>query len=69
MCCRACHRLLTSSVWSEQGRLRLSKSQKDDIGKIYEHHVQAEAFLQEDCLAIAIKLQVAPLCLLDHSVS
>ncbi|CAL8466355.1 g5891 [Coccomyxa elongata] len=42
------------------GRLRLTKSQKETIGEGYACYVQAETFLQEDCLALATKLQRLP---------
>ncbi|BDA51287.1 hypothetical protein COCOBI_18-1640 [Coccomyxa sp. Obi] len=41
-------------------RLRLTNSQKKAIGEGYARHVQAEAFLLEDCLALATKLQKLP---------
>lgn len=43
---------------TRQVALRLTKSQREAIGDGYERYVQAEAFLHEDCLALATKLQV-----------
>jgi hypothetical protein len=41
-----------------QAKLQLTRAQREGIAAGYEHHIQSEAFLHEDCLGIAAKLQV-----------
>ncbi|KAK9902819.1 hypothetical protein WJX75_007300 [Coccomyxa subellipsoidea] len=41
-------------------KLQLTRAQREGIAAGYEHHIQSEAFLHEDCLGIAAKLQKLP---------
>ncbi len=51
-------KLLCLCVLSAQACLRLTKLQRDELAMLYETHLQDQAASQQDCLTVALKLQV-----------